>query len=125
MTNNEVKSIVDAYTKIKEKGTDSKIPVRAAWTRRKNLKKIMEAYATYREAFADLQQRYSDDEHSVEHANGDRQIKMQYMPQYQKEVTELLSLDADVTFEKIKIEDLGDCVLSDTEMDTLAFMIEE
>lgn len=125
MTNNEVKSIVDAYTKIKENGTDSKIPVRAAWTRRKNLKKIMEAYATYREAFADLQQRYSDDEHSVEHANGDRQIKMQYMPQYQKEVTELLNLEADVTVEKIKIEDLGNCTLSDTEMDTLAFMIEE
>lgn len=125
MTNNEVKSIVDAYTKIKENGTDSKIPVRAAWTRRKNLKKIMEAYATYREAFVDLQQRYSDDEHSVEHANGDRQIKMQYMPQYQKEVTELLNLEADVTVEKIKIEDLGNCALSDTEMDTLAFMIEE
>lgn len=125
MTNNEVKSIVDAYTKIKENGTDSKIPVRAAWTRRKNLKKIMEAYATYREAFSDIQQKYADDEHSVEHANGDRQIKMQYMPQYQKEIAELLSLDADVTFEKIKIEDLGDCVLSDTEMDTLAFMIEE
>ena len=125
MTNNEVKQIVDSYNKLKESGTDSKIPVRAAWTRRKNLKKITEAYMTYREAFADIQQKYADDEHSVEYANGDRQIKAQYMAQYQKEVAELLSLDADVTFEKIKIDDLGDCVMSDTEMDTFAFMIEE
>ena len=125
MTNNEVKSIMEAYSAMREAKSDTKIPVRAAWIRRKNLKKIAEAYATYREAFAELQQRYSDDEHSVLHENGDRQIRMQYMPQYQSEVSELLSLDAGVTVEKIKLEDLGECNLSDSEMDTLAFMIEE
>lgn len=125
MTNNEVKSIVESYTELRNKGTDSKIPIKAAWVRRKNLKKILDAYATYKEAFNELQQRYSDDEHSVEKENGDRQIRFQYMPQYQKEVTELLNLEADVAIEKIDLEDLGDCSLTDVEMDTLAFMINE
>ena len=125
MTNNEVKGIMDAYAALRQKSQDLRIPVKAAWVRRKNLKKLAEAYATYREAFTELQQRYSDKEHSIETVDGNRQVKAKYMPEYQSELFELLAQDSGVTIEKITLEDLGECNLSDEEMDTLAFMIDD
>ena len=47
------------------------------------------------------------------------------MEEFRKENEDLLNQDTDISIKKVKIEDLGDVELSDDDMDTLMFMIEE
>lgn len=123
MQNLEIVGIVNAYTT--NKGKDGvRLPAAVAWKRRVNLDKLFKAKAIIDEALREINERYADDEHSVEE-DGNRKVKPEYMADFVREQGEILAQDTEVDVRKVKIADLGDIELSDADMDTLAFMIEE
>ena len=123
MQNLEIMAIVNAYTA--QKGKDgARLPAAVAWKRRVNIDKLFQAKKLIDDALRDISAKYADDEHSE--ADGDtRKVKPEYMAEFVKEQGEILAQETDVDVKKVKIEELGDIALSDEEMDTLAFMIEE
>lgn len=125
MKNFEIAAIVEAYEKLKasdEKGPVLSAPV--AWKRRLNLKKLLDAKTVIDEALSEIERGYADDEHSIEE-NGQRRVKREYLNEFALKRIEILNQDTDVELKKISIDDLGDVSLSERDMDTLAFMIEE
>lgn len=121
MKNIDILTIVTAFQKAD--GTLT-LPAKVAWTRRVNYKKLSDAKAIIDEAMQEIQRKYTDDEHSV--ANGEqRKVKPEYVQEFIKEQNDILVQETDVDIKKISIEDLGDITLSDKQMDTIAFMIEE
>lgn len=123
MQNLEIVGIVNAYTA--QKGKDGvRLPVAVAWKRRVNLDKLFQAKRVIDEALREINERYADDEHSVEE-DGFRKVKPEYMADFAREQGEILAQDTEVDVRKVKIEDLGNVELTDADMDTLAFMIEE
>ena len=121
MKNIDIVTIVTAFQK-----TDGTLtlPAKVAWTRRVNYKKLMEAKTIIDEAMQEIQRKYADDEHSVVDGEN-RKVKPEYLEAFAKEQTEILTQDTDVDIKKVSIEDLGDVTLTDAQMDTIAFMIEE
>lgn len=122
MRNLEIMSITNAYQK-----TDGtlKLPVSVAWTRRVNMSKLLSARRIIEEALKEVQVKYADDEHSDPSEEGDgRTVKPEYMAEFAKDQSEILLQETDVDIKKVPVEALGDIVLTDTQMDTLAFMIE-
>ena len=122
MQNLEIVSIVNSYMDHK---SDVKLPAAVAWKRRVNLDKLIRAKGLIDDAMKELGERYSDDEHSDESENGTRKVKPEFLAEYLKEQADILSQDTDVDIRKAKVEDLGDIEISDADMDTLAFMIED
>lgn len=139
MKNVEILGIVTAYTEQKEaiskarkegKAVDElRLPAAIAWKRRVNIDKLFQAKKLIDEAMDDIKKRYSDDEHSEEatSAAGEkvRAIKSKYQAEFMKEQGDILIQDTDVDIKKIKIEDIDGIALTDEDMDTLSFMIEE
>ena len=131
MKNADIMAITRIYTKNKQDKDkkELKLPAAIAWKRRVNMDKVFKAKAIIDEAMQELSQKYADDEHSVEKQdeNGEtmRTVKPEYLAEYAKAQVDILSQETDVDIKKVKIEDLGDIDLSDDDLDTLAFMIEE
>lgn len=124
MQNLEIVGIINAYMAQKEKGEGLKLPAAVAWKRRLNLDKLFKAKAVIDEAMKEIGQKYADDDHSVQDGDG-RKVKPEFIADYAKEQAELLAQDTPVEITKVSIDDIGDVVLSDAEMDTLAFMLKE
>ena len=125
MQNLEIVSIVNAYTAQREAKSELKLPAAIAWKRRVNMDKLIRAKGLIDDAMKELGERYSDDEHSEEGENGTRKVKPEFLAEYLKEQADILSQDTDVDIRKAKVEELGDIEISDADMDTLAFMIED
>lgn len=121
MTNLEILSIVTAY----QNGTSLKLPAAVAWKRRVNLDKLFRAKKLIDEALQEAREPFLDDLHSTEAENGTRQILPKYIDAFVESQNEILTQDTDIDIKKVKIEDIGDIEISDSDMDTLAFMIEE
>lgn len=134
MTNLEIVGIVNAYMAKKEQDAkdrkegmyvdEMKLPAAVAWKRRVNIDKLFKAKALIDDAMKELGEKYADEEHSIEGENGGRQVKEEYLPEYLKAQGEILAQETDVDIRKVKIEDLGEIELSDSDMDTIGFMIE-
>ena len=124
MKNIEIVTIVNAYTEQKADGRGMKLPAKTAWTRRVNMDRLFRAKGIIDEALKEISDRYADDEHSTE-TDGKRVVKPEYIPQYAKEQSEILLQDTDVDIRKVTVEDLGDIELTDADMDTLAFMLDD
>lgn len=124
MKNYEIVAIMAAYAKEREEGYLS-LPAKVAWKRRLNLKKLADAKQVIDEALIDIERAYSDDEHSEVNGDGTRMVKPEYMEEFAKKRTDILSQDTEIEFNTISIEDLGDLSLTDSEMDTIEFMIKE
>lgn len=124
MKNYEIVAIMAAYAKEREEGYLS-LPAKVAWKRRLNLKKLADAKQVIDEALIDIERAYSDDEHSEVNGDGARIVKPEYMEEFAKKRTDILSQDTEIEFNTISIEDLGDLSLTDSEMDTIEFMIKE
>ena len=123
MQNLEIVGIVNAYTT--NKGKDGvRLTAAVAWKRRVNLDKLFKAKAIIDEALREINERYADDEHSVEE-DGNRKVKPEYLADFVREQGEILAQDTEVDVRKVKIEELGNVELTDADMDTLAFMIAE
>lgn len=132
MKNEEIYTIARAYMKVRGEEKDAKViklPAKVAWARRVNMDKIMSAAKLIEEAITEIRDRYISDEKSeafkAEDGSEGRKIKPEFMEEFRKENEDLLNQDTDISIKKVKIEDLGDVELSDDDMDTLMFMIEE
>lgn len=121
MKNLDILAIVSAYT---DKKSDIKLPAAVAWKRRLNLDKLFKAKAIIDEALKDVGQRFSDDEHSEATEDGNRKVKPEYMQEFVTAQGEILTQDTPVDIQKVSIDAIGNVELSDSDMDTLAFMIE-
>ena len=134
MQNLEIMGIVNAYMAKKEQDAkdrkegvyvdEMKLPAAVAWKRRVNMDKLFKAKALIDDAMKELSEKYADDEHSVEGENGVRRVKEEYLPEYLKAQGEIMAQDTELDIRKVKIEDLGEIELSDSDMDTIGFMIE-
>ncbi len=124
MKNLDILAITNAYTVQKEKGEGLRLPAAVAWKRRLNLDKLFRAKALIDEALKEVAQRYSDDEHSEATEDGNRRIKSDFMKDFALAQGEILTQDTPVDIQKVPIDTIGDVELSDSDMDTLAFMIE-
>lgn len=125
MKNLEIVGIVNAYTAQKEKSEGVKLPAAVAWKRRVNIDKLFKAKALIDEAVKEIHQKYSDDDHSEATEEGGRKVKAEYMTEFFREQGDILAQETPVEISKVKIEDLGDVSLTDADMDTIAFMIED
>ncbi len=127
MKNYEIAAIVNAFEKLKTSNeTGPLLPASIAWKRRLNLSKLLEANRVINEALDEVSTKFSDDEHSTfDEEKGQRLVKPEFLTEFAKLRTEILDQDTDVDIKKIKIEEIGDTLLSEADMDTLAFMIEE
>ena len=121
MKNIEIVSIVTAY----QRGTSLKLPAAVAWKRRVNMDKLFRAKKLIDEALQEARQPYLDDEHSTEVEGGNRQVKPEYIAEFVKAQNEILMQDTDVDIKKVRIEDIRDIEISDADMDTIAFMLED
>ena len=121
MKNIDILTIVTAYQQ-----TDGTLtlPAKVAWTRRVNIRKLIEAKSIIDEALQEIQRQYADDTHSEESEEG-RVVKPQYRAEFAKAQADILTQDTDVDIKKVPIEELGDITLTDRQMDTIAFMIAE
>lgn len=120
LINAEIVAITNAY----KKGTNFKLPPAAAWKRRVNMSELLKARELIDTAIREVLEVYFDEEHSDPDGDG-RTIKKEYQKEALKKQTEILSQSTDVKIKKVKVEDLGNDMLSDDDMDSLAFMIED
>lgn len=122
MKNIDILTIVNAY-----QNTDGTLtlPAKVAWTRRVNIRKLIDAKSIIDEALQDIQKQYADDEHSEATEDGQRKVKPQYIAAYAQAQADVLTQETDVDIKTISIEELGDITLTDRQMDTIAFMISE
>ena len=125
MKNIDILAIANAYTVQKEKGDGLRLPASVAWKRRLNFDKLFKAKVLIDEALKEVGQRYSDDEHSEAAEDGNRKVKPEYMQEFVTAQGEILTQDTPVDIQKVPIDAIGDVDLTDADMDTLAFMIEE
>lgn len=122
MKNGEIIRITNAYQMTDK---NLKLPVAVAWKRRLNIQKLMDARKLIDEAIQDVTKEYLDDEHSTPSEGDLRTIKPEYMEEYAKRIMEIHEQDTPIEIQKINsIEELGDVSVSDTEMDTILFMVE-
>ena len=102
-----------------------KLPAKVAWIRRVNMEKLFQAHKIISDALAEAREPFLDEAHSTATEEGGRQIHPEYTADFMKAQDDILSQETDVDIKKVRIEDLGDITISDSEMDTLAFMLEE
>ena len=55
--------------------------------------------------------------------NKRRRVKEEFMKEYIAAVEEIMAQEQDVDIDTVKLEDLGDIEITDSDMDTLEFMI--
>ena len=55
----------------------------------------------------------------------DRVIKPEYVADFRREQAEIMEQDTEVEIRKVSIQELGNIELSDADMDTIAFMLED
>lgn len=132
MKNIEIVQILDVYSASKadnKKVEELRLPAAVAWKRRVNLKRLIQAREVIDEALREIDQKYVDDQHSEEvpaaDGNRARAVKKEFLGEYMRERTDILMQDTDVAISTIKIGDLDGLSLSESDMDTIAFMIEE
>lgn len=127
MKNYEIVAIINAFESLKNSDESGPLlPASIAWKRRLNLTKLIDANRVISEALNEVSEKFSDDEHSYDDKEKNaRLVKPKYMEEFAKLRTEVLDQETDVDIKKVKIEEIGDIVLSEADMDTLAFMIEE
>ena len=127
MKNYEIVTIVNAFEKLKTSDeTGPLLPAAIAWKRRLNLSKLLDANRIINEALDEVSAKFSSDEYSIfDKEKGQRLVKPEFLEKYAKLRAEVLEQETELEIKKVKIEEIGDIILSDSDMDTLAFMIEE
>lgn len=139
MRNAEIAGIAGSYMEQKEAAVKARkegkeqnelrLPARIAWIRRVNMDKIFQANRMIEEAIREIEQKYADDAHSIEIKTDSgeviRKVRDEMIGEFIREKSEIMEQNTDVDLKKISIDDLEGLDLSESEMDTLAFMIEE
>lgn len=126
MKNLEIATIVNAYIARHKDGEGIRLPAKVAWMRRVNMDKLFHAKGIIDSAMKEISQKYADDEHSVMDDDGrNRMVKPEYLKDFLAEQTEIMEQDTEVDIRKVSIAELGSIELSDADMDTMAFMLED
>lgn len=120
--NYEILDIKEAFNRATSTLT---LPIAIAWKRRLNYEKINEISRIIFDALDDISKDFADDEHSIiDEETGNRKVRNEYMNEFAKRRTEILNQETEIDIQMVDIEDLGDnLTISDSDMDTLAFMI--
>lgn len=105
----------------------TKLPIRIQWDMNKNFAALNNIRNQYQEFEKKLQERYSDDEHSEtsvdENGQDLRMVKKQFLPEFTKERSEILSTENDVEIHQFCIEDFGNIEIDLPDMAMLNFFI--
>ena len=138
MKNYEIVNLVRTYVAVRNAKTEEvKLPAAVAWKKRLNFDKLSHANELIAEAQKEINERYSDDEHSMEvevaykdedgmtKKRTERRVRDEFVTEFEKELKTLFDQETDVDIKKVKIDDLKGVDLTDADMDTLWFMIEE
>ena len=138
MKNYEIVNLVRTYVAVRNAKTEEvKLPAAVAWKKRLNFDKLSHANELIAEAQKEINERYSDDEHSTEvevaykdedgmtKKRTERRVMDEFVTEFEKELKTLFDQETDVDIKKVKIDDLKGVDLTDADMDTLWFMIEE
>lgn len=138
MKNYEIVNLVRTYVAVRNAKTEEvKLPAAVAWKKRLNFDKLSHANELIVEAQKEINERYSDDEHSLEvevtykdedgmtKKKTERRVRDEFVTEFEKELKTLFDQETDVDIKKVKIDDLNGVDLTDADMDTLWFMIEE
>ena len=127
MKNYEIVTIINAFDRLKNSNESGPLlPASVAWKRRLNLTKLLDANRVISDALNEVSEKFADDAHSYDDKEKNaRLVKPEFMNEFARMRTEILEQETDVDIKKVKIEEIGDIVLSEADMDTLAFMIEE
>lgn len=122
LKNSEIVRIVTAY----QKGTDLKLPPVLAWKRRLNMKELVRVKGIVDEALAEARRGFLDAEHAKDLGNGSWEILPEFQEQFILAQEEILGQETDVNVEvvKINLSDLGKDGISDSDLETLAFMVD-
>lgn len=127
MKNYEIVTIINAFDRLKNSNESGPLlPASVAWKRRLNLTKLLDANRVISDALNEVSEKFADDAHSYDDKEKNaRLVKPEFMNEFARMRTEILEQETDVDIKKVKIEEIGDIVLSEADMDTLAFMIDE
>lgn len=130
--NVKIMAILEAWEKQKKSAEDGgrlpgiTLPAKIAWTRRVNLERLSDARGLIQKALAEIQQDYADDTHSEPAGeNGERRVKNEFVGEFLRAQAEILAQETDVQIKMVSIDDLASLDLTEADLDTLAFMIEE
>ena len=137
MINKEIKELVAVYNYRRSEGENIKLPAAISWKRRVNYDKLTKASELIDEALKEIGEKYKDDDHSEDvkisykdedgltKSRTERRVKKEYFEEYATQLNDILKQETDIDIKKVKIDDLDGLELTDNEMDTLSFMIEE
>ena len=142
MKNRDILTVAMAYYEEKKENerckkdglyiTEVSYPAAVAWKRYLNFKDILAARDVIVQAMDEVKKSYFDDSHSNPTGELDpnsgteiRRIKDEYLEEFKQRLDDILDQDTDLNIRKIKISEIPDVVLTESDLSTLAFMIEE
>ena len=139
MKNYEIVDLVRTYIAYRNDKSvpEVKLPAAVAWKKRLNFDKLSHANDLIIEAQKEISEKYLDDAHSEEvevsykdedgmvKKRKDRRVLPEFREEFETELKNLFDQETDVDIKKVKIDTLEGVELSDAEMDSLWFMIEE
>lgn len=130
MKNAEIVAVLNHFAELEKAEKDGAEPLKlsaaTAWKRRLNRKALSGVSEEIEKALEEVRNIYRDDEHSeADPNNADvRNIKPQYRVEFAKKQKDILDQCTDMEIRMVKLSDLPE-TLTDLQMDTLEFMVEE
>ena len=115
MTTAEINNVYQTLTNVKEK----RLPVKLAFTLTKNLKKMESIVKSIEETRGELIRKYAEkDEHGEpKETNGRITVTPENTPAFNRDLTELLDTDNEITFERVPLSLVERC--DEAEFDSL------
>ena len=130
LTNYEIRAIVGLLQRNDGiLNSDNSYPLPILWVIDENRRKLYDIAVRIDEADKKIRDKYSDDEHSFEitldNGNTDRQVKDEYLKDFQKELTELNNITNEISISTINYNDLVNYEISGKDLQSIKFMIEK
>lgn len=114
-----------------EKSPDSaaRLPFAVQWKKRLNFKELLRISEIISEEEQKIDSAYLDDGHSYQakdaSGNDIRRIKNSYIAEFSRKKAELYDAETDVEIRTVSPDELYGAMLTDLQMDAIAFMVEE
>ena len=123
LTNLEISNILSAYNANLK--SEMKLPISIAWKRKKNIKKLQSIWEAADEMIKELKDKYFVDGNTFKDEKGRVCLKEEHTAELLNEQNEIMKQENEIEIATVKIEELGDISLTDLDMETISFMIEE
>lgn len=105
ITNGEVVKFVNGVGELREK----KLPIKIGFAITRNLKALESVALAYEEERVKILDKYAEKGEDGEYVTEGDSYKIDEMDAYAKELQELLDIENDVQFQRVKMEDLEKC----------------